>query len=78
MESSCGIGYKGKQRPYSVYVKHQWLFIFPFNAFVTPRPTLALGVNYPISNFWETRYTYKEKQSRRFRKSKNKGSHEKL
>jgi hypothetical protein len=71
-----GIGYNAyltKQKPYSVYLKFHFLFMFPYNAFITPRPTLGLGFNYNFSGIWDAtpKFKYKEKQSKKFRKSQN-------
>ncbi len=71
------VGYNAKltkQKPYSIYLKHSWLLIFPYNAFITPRPTLELGLNYNLSGFWGAHPSFKtkEKQSRKFRKSQKK------
>lgn len=71
-----GIGYNAnltKKKPYSVYLKHQWLLIFPYNAFVTLRPTIEFGINYNLSGFWDAtpKFKYKEQQSRKFSNSQN-------
>jgi hypothetical protein len=59
-----------QQKPFSVYLKHHWHFLFPYNAFITPRPTLELGCNYNLSGFWQAnpKYKFKEKQSRKYKK----------
>jgi hypothetical protein len=72
-----GIGYNAnsmKQKPFSIYLKHQWIFLFPYNAFVTPRPIVELGFNYNLSGFWDAspKFKHKTKQSRKFSNSQNK------
>lgn len=68
------IGYNAnltKQKPYSVYLKHQWLLIFPYNAFVTLKPTIEFGFNYNLWGFWDAtpQFRYKKKLSRKLRQS---------
>jgi len=68
------IGYNAnlkKQKPYSIYLRHNWLIFFPYNGFVTPRPTIELGARYNLSGFWEATPSKKskEKQSLKYKKS---------
>jgi hypothetical protein len=69
----CAVGYNANlrlQKPFSIYLKHQWLLLFPYNSFLTMRPVITLGGNYNLSGFWEAspKYKHKEKLSRKVRK----------
>ena len=49
-----GIDYMArKQKPYSIYLKHQWNVFFPHNSFITPRPTLELGFSFQVDEYWK-------------------------
>lgn len=68
------IGYNANianQKPYLIFLKNNWLFMFPYNSFVIPRPTLELGVNYNLSRFCKSEPTFrkKTKQSRQLIKT---------
>lgn len=40
------------QKPYSIYLRHQWILMFPYNSFVMPRPVIELGFKYDLDTFW--------------------------
>lgn len=59
------IGYNAnltKQKSYALYLKHNWLLIFPYNTFVTLRPTVEFGINYNFSGFWQAEPKFKSKE----------------
>lgn len=57
---------------YAVYLKHQWLLFFPYNGIVSPRPVIELCFRYNLGGFWEASpvYKQKEKQSRKYKETK--------
>jgi len=68
---SIGYNFNFKmQKPFSIFVKHNWLLLFPYNGFITPRPTIELGFNYNISGIWDAfpKFDHKEKQSKKYKK----------
>ena len=52
------------KKPYAFYMKHQWLLMFPHNGFILPRPTLELGFQYQLENFWKASPRLREKSKR--------------
>jgi len=49
-----GIDYMArKQKPYAIFLKHQWYAFFPHNSFITLRPTLELGVSFQMNDLWK-------------------------
>jgi hypothetical protein len=63
-----GIGYNAylkNQRPYSVYLKLHLMVMYPYNTFITPRPTIGIGYNYNFSGLGEASPRLKYKVKRR-------------
>lgn len=69
----AAIGYNAnmkKEKPYSFYLKHQWLVLFPHNSFLTLRPTIEVGLNYNLSGFWVASPTFRMKEKQRNKSKK--------
>lgn len=62
------------QKPYSIYLRHQWFMLFPYNSFVMPRPVIELCLKYNLDNIWQPniRFSSKAKYSRYIKKQKQK------
>jgi hypothetical protein len=63
-----GIGYNAylkNQRPYSIYLKLHLMVMYPYNTFITPRPTIGIGYNYNFSGLGEASPRLKYKVKRR-------------
>lgn len=65
----AGIGYNflmKKQKPVSVFLKQNWQFFFPYNAFLLPMPTIEIGLNWRCPLLWKSnpKLTYKRKLNR--------------
>jgi len=62
------------QKPYSIYFRHQWILLFPYNSFVMPRPVIELGFKYNLEKVWHSnpKFSSKTKYSRFIKKQKQK------
>jgi hypothetical protein len=52
---STSMGYQGlmmQNKAFSLYLKHQWIFMFPYNGFINPRPFIELGYKQDIQGIW--------------------------
>jgi hypothetical protein len=64
----ASIGYNAElsnQIPVSIFMKHQWLVLGPYNGFITPRPTLEMGLTVRSSSIWGSSPNFKYKQRKR-------------
>ncbi len=50
-----------KHQPFSVYCKHQWLVLFPYNTLFLPRPLIEMGLTCSLSHFWQAHPVKKSK-----------------